>query len=181
MAVTDTPDSTEPAEHEGGWGAYLPRWPALVGTVLSVLGLAVASYLTYEHYTGSKSLSCPAGKAGGAIDCFKVTTSVYSKEMGIPVAVLGLVFFVVMLVLQSPPLWRMARREVMAARLAWCGVGILSALKLVYDELFKIHAICLWCTAVHIITLLIFIVTVFGTLSVSAAVADYDDEEESGD
>lgn len=171
MAATDVDEA-----ERGFGGAAFPRWPAAVGTFLSVLGLGVSAYLTYEHFTGSASLSCPAGSAGGAIDCLKVTTSVYSKIAGIPVAVLGLVFFVVMLAVQSPWMWRWARREVLAGRLIWCLVGIATAVKLVYDELYNIDAICLWCTSVHIITLLIFISTVFGTLSVTAALADLDDD-----
>lgn len=145
-----------------------PRWPSLVGMLLGVLGFGVAAYLTYEHYTGSKSLSCPAGSANGAINCLKVTTSVYSVQYGIPVALLGLFFFAAMLVLQSPWAWRSDLRWLNLTRIAWCVVGIASALKLVYDELFEIHAICLWCTSVHILTLAIFVVTLFGTLSWAA-------------
>lgn len=124
------------------------------------MGLGVASYLTYEHYTGSRSLTCPA--TGGIVNCLKVTTSIYSKIHGVPVAVLGLVFFVVMLVLQLPPLWKTDSRYVYWGRLAWCVVGLATAAKLVYDELFQLHAICLWCTSVHIISFLIFVVTAFG-------------------
>ncbi len=155
-----------------------PRWPHLAGLALSGLGFAVAAYLTFEHYTGSKSLTCPAGSANGAINCLKVTTSVYSIQDGIPIAVLGLVFFAVMAVLQSPWAWRSDRRLLGAARVAWCVVGIASALKLVYDELFNIHAICLWCTSVHILTLLIFVVTLFGSLSWSTYRGQLLDAEE---
>lgn len=183
MAVTvptgrfDGPTSSPNAEREGPGvtndGGHFgdadgPRWPSLVGMPLAVLGFAVAAYLTYEHYTGSKTLSCPAGSANGAINCLKVTTSVYSVQYGIPVAVLGLVFFAVMVVFQSPRAWRSDLRWLNPARIAWCVIGIASALKLVYDELFEIHAICLWCTSVHILTLAIFVVTLFGTLAWTA-------------
>lgn len=156
----------EVTEGEPSFGG--PRWPYITGLVLSVLGFAVAGYLTFEHYTGSTSLTCPAGSANGAINCLKVTTSVYSMQYGIPIAVLGLVFFAAMAALQSPWAWRSDRRWLGVVRIAWCVVGIASALKLVYDELFNIHAICLWCTSVHILTLLIFVATLFGTLSWAA-------------
>ena len=42
----------------------------------------------------------------GAINCEKVTTSPQSYVFGIPVAMLGLVFFVPMLVLCLPAAWR---------------------------------------------------------------------------
>jgi len=151
-----------------------PWWPPAIGLALCGLGLGVAAYLTYEHYTGSTSLSCPAG--GGAINCLKVTTSIYSKIHGVPVAVLGLVFFAVMAVLQSPWAWHSRRLEIRVARLLWALVGVATALKLIYDELFKIDAICLWCTSVHVMSLLLFITTVFGTVS-SAPLPDDEDHD----
>ena len=140
-----------------------PRWPAAVGLTLCGLGFAVAGYLTFEHYTSSTSLSCPAG--GGAVNCLKVTTSIYSRIHGVPVALLGLVFFAVMAVLQTPAAWRSQRRELRTARVLWALVGVATALWLIYAELFKVDAICLWCTSVHILTLLLFVTTVFGTVA----------------
>lgn len=136
-------------------------WPAVVGLALSLAGFAVSGYLTYEHYTSSTSLSCPA--SGGIVNCFKVTTSQYSKIGGVPVAVLGLVFFAVMLALQSPWAWRSYWRPVRAGRLIWSIVGVGTAVWLIYAELFRVDAICLWCTAVHAVTILLFIATVFAT------------------
>ncbi len=152
-----------------------PRWPWIVGVVLSILGLGVSAYLTYEHYTGSTSLACPAGSAGGLINCAKVTTSPWSVEFGIPVAVLGLVYFAVMLALQSPWAWRSPLLTVRAARIAWCLVGLGNAIVLIYDELVKIDAICEWCTAVHALTFLLFVSTVFGTISLPPAGEDWHD------
>ncbi len=152
-----------------------PRWPAVAGLVLCAIGFAIAGYLTFEHYTSSTTLSCPAH--GGAINCFKVTTSSYSMIGGVPVAVLGLVFFAVMAVLQSPPAWRSPRLDVLAARVGWSVVGVATALWLIYAELFKVEAICLWCTAVHVITLLVFVTTAFGTVS-SLALREQEREQE---
>ena len=38
------------------------------------------------------------------------------------------------------------------------------ALYLVWAELYRIHAICLWCTAVHVVTFLLWIVVLFGQI-----------------
>jgi uncharacterized membrane protein len=137
----------------------IPRWLAPLALTWCVLGLAVSIYLTYEHYTGSTTLACPAN---GAVDCAKVTSSAWSTILGIPVAPLGLLFFAVMLVLCLP---RMLRRESTAldvVRLGFCGIGLLMALYLLWAELFQIHAICLWCTGVHILTFLLFVTLLFG-------------------
>lgn len=153
----------------------VPRWPAWVGLPLCTAGLGIASYLTYEHYTGSKSLVCPA--TGGLVNCLTVTTSKYSMVHGVSVAVLGLVFFAVMAALQSPWAWASRAWPIRAARVAWTLVGLGTAVWLVYAELFRIHNICLWCTSVHVISLILFVFTMFAT----AATAVPYDEDDDGD
>lgn len=134
------------------------RWVPLTSLVLSVAGLAVAVYLTVEHYTSSTTLACPDT---GALNCLKVTTSEQSAVAGVPVAVLGLLYFVAMLTLSL--LWRSPRRDVRLGRLAFAAVGVLFVAWLVYAELFTLDAICLWCTAVHLLALALFAVTALGT------------------
>lgn len=135
--------------------------------VLCIFGFGVAGYLTFEHYTASRTLSCPTG--GGIVDCFKVTTSTYSEIHGIPVTDLGLVFFFVMALLQLPVAWRSSNRFLRAGRVLWSVVGIATALWLVYAELFRIDAICLWCSSVHVVSFLLFVVTALGTVYTSVA------------
>ncbi|NYJ74169.1 vitamin K epoxide reductase family protein [Allobranchiibius huperziae] len=138
-----------------------PRWLPPVSLALSVLGLAVSIYLTYEHFTGSSTLAC---SGSGQVDCLKVTTSQWSKLFGIPVAMLGLLFFVAMTAVCLPPVWRRAPRWVDLARIAATGVGLVMVFYLIWAEFFRIHAICLWCTGVHVITFVLFFVLVFGLL-----------------
>ncbi len=140
------------------------RWAGLVGTAASLVGLGVAGYLTYEHYTGSATLAC---SDRGVVNCLAVTTSAYSKVAGVPVAVLGLVFFAVMVVLQLPTAWRRKDHFTRTVRMAWSFVGLGTVFYLLFTELFRIDAICLWCTAVHLLTFVVFVSTVLGTLSMS--------------
>lgn len=141
--------------------AARPRWPAWAGTILCTLGFCVAAYLTFEHYTSSSSLSCPAG--GGIVNCLKVTTSSYSMILGVPVAVLGLVFFAVMIVLQLPRSWASDNRAVVWGRVGWSVVGVGTAMWLIYAELFGVGAICMWCTTVHGLDIILFVTTALGT------------------
>ena len=99
------------------------------------------------------------------VNCLKVTTSSYSKVAGIPVAVLGLVFFAVMLVLQLPAMWRRPDPWVRQGRVAWSIVGIGSVIYLLSAELFAIDAICLWCTSVHVLTFIVFGTTIYATVT----------------
>lgn len=138
-----------------------PPRASVAGVALSLAGLGVSGYLTFEHFTASSTLACPA--TGAAIDCLKVTTSSYSHVLGAPVAVLGVVFFAVMAVLQIPRAWANATAAVRIGRLVWAVSGLMTALWLVYAELFRVDAICLWCTAVHALVLGIFAVTAVAT------------------
>lgn len=128
------------AAHKGRGGAT-----AISAFVVSLIGLAISVYLTYEHFTGSKSFACPATST---VNCEKVTTSSWSVIAGVPVAVLGLVFFVGMSLLTSPYAWRF--RQLDWLRLLGVTAGIATALYLIWAELFRIDAICLWCTGVHV-------------------------------
>lgn len=135
-----------------------PRWASPVALVLTLAGLGVAIYLTIAHYDSTVSLVC---SAKGAINCEKVTQSAQSEVFGIPVAVLGLAYFIGMLPLQLPAAWRSPDWRIRWGRLLYCVVGIGFVFYLVYAEAMIIKAICLWCTAVHVITLLLFVVTGF--------------------
>jgi len=150
-----TPLSTEPAVRAR---REIPVGVVVTGLLLCVIGLGVATYLTIEHFNTSLSLSCPNT---GRINCEKVTTSQYAEVAGIPVAVLGVVYFVVALVLMSPRAWRSPAPWVRLARFGWLGVGLLMVLYLVWAEFFGVSAICLWCTSVHVITFLLFVLVAF--------------------
>jgi len=113
----------------------------------SILGLGISIYLTIEHFSSSKLLACPES---ATINCAKVTTSRWSHIFGIPVAVLGLAFFLAISLLLLPVAWREPRLD--RARVMACAVGTVMVLYLVYIELFQVNAICLWCTAVHVCT-----------------------------
>jgi uncharacterized membrane protein len=134
------------------------RWQPITSLVLSIAGLAVSIYLTLTHFSSAVTLSCPAG--GGAINCEKVTTSPQSYVFGIPVAVLGLAYFVPMLVLCLPVAWRSLNRWIHLARLLLSVAGVGMIIYLISAELFTIKAICLWCTSVHVITFLLFVLIV---------------------
>lgn len=145
---------------------------------LSVLGLAVSIYLTYEHFTGSSTLAC-SGSA--QVDCLRVTTSQWSTLLGVPVALLGLLFFVAMTALCLPPVWRRAPRSLDLARIAATAVGLVMVFYLIWAEFFRIHAICLWCTGVHLITFVLFFVLVFGLLFTDPPKPVLDDDDDVKD
>lgn len=128
----------------------MSRAATLVALGASIVALGVSTYLTVEHYDHSTTLACPES---ATINCLKVTTSSWSVVAGVPVAVAGLAYFVVMTGLLVAALRTTA---VDLALLVGSAVGVVTALYLVGVELFAVDAICLWCTSVHVLTLIVF-------------------------
>jgi uncharacterized membrane protein len=157
-----------PARANSGWAP--PRWASPAAVALSLVGLGVSTYLTVAHYGGAITLACPDT---GVINCEKVTTSPQSVIFGIPVAVLGLVFFALMLVLNLPRAWRHSAPLLRLTRLVGAVSGVGFALYLIYTELFTVHAICLWCTSAHVLAFLIFGVVLFAeSMTRSVTISD---------
>jgi uncharacterized membrane protein len=131
----------------------------LATLILSLYGLGASIYLTIAHYDTHISLIC---SDKGLINCEEVTTSPESIVFGIfPVAVLGLAFYVFMVAVNSPWGWRLDWPAVRWLRLGSVIVGMGFVLYLIYAEVDQIHAICLWCTSVHVATFLIFALLIF--------------------
>lgn len=127
------------------------RWWLPVTTLtLVAAGLAVSAYLTITHYTSPTLLLC---SANSVVNCETVTTSPESHILGIPIAVLGVAYFLAMAAMTTPAAWRSPRPSVRWLRLGAAGVGVIFVVYLVSAELILIGKICLWCTAVHVITL----------------------------
>ena len=140
-------------------------WRSIAATTVAVAAVGVSIYLTLVHYAGAP-LAC---SASGAINCEKVITSPQSVIFGIPVAVYGLAFWVVAVALSLPPAWRATAPWVATARVAFATVGIAFVLYLIYVELFDVRAICLWCTSVHALTFIFFLLVVTGWQDTGAA------------
>ena len=128
--------------------ARILRWISLV---IAVLGVALASYLTYVHYAGIKPL-CTAGNT-----CLKVQTSVYSHIAGIPVALIGLIGYVLVLATLLP---RQGENTRLATLILTAG-GFAFSAYLTYRELFSLHAVCEECATSAVIMTLLLILSVW--------------------
>ena len=142
----------------------LTRRPSWAASAVALVGLAIAAYLTLEHYDTSATLACPES---ATINCAKVTTSRWSEIAGVPVALLGLLYFLGMTALLLPRAWRW--RPLDAVRIGAVALGALMVLYLLYIELFQVDAICLWCTGVHLCVIALFALVLWHTSAVRAA------------
>jgi uncharacterized membrane protein len=158
------PEPQRVEDDDAVWYVPAKRWPAVLGLLICLAGLGVAAYLTWAHYHPTLQLACPENSV---LNCEAVTTSAYSKILGIPVALLGLLFFAGMLPLQLPVAWRSPHPYVRMARLGGAIVGVAMIVWLIYAELFGVGKICIYCTSVHILTFLLFVVVVLGTIATS--------------
>jgi uncharacterized membrane protein len=106
-----------------------------VGVALVALaGVGVAGYLTYVHYQPA-ALICTKG--GG---CETVQESSYAELLGIPVALLGLLGYLAVLLLV---VWDSDLARTLAAGIALTAVGF--AVYLIALQAFVIDAWCVWC------------------------------------
>jgi uncharacterized membrane protein len=129
--------------------------------LLSVVGLAVAAYLTSVHYAGVP-LACTKG---GLVDCAAVTTSPYSVISGtqVPITLPGMLWFVVNFAFVLAA-WRAQWRppaRLLVAHAVWGALGLLTVLYLVYVEIVRLDKICEWCTVVHVLTLISFLLAFY--------------------
>jgi len=126
---------------------------------LSLLGVAIAIYLTSVHYE-NVPLVC---SESGLINCTRVLSSSYSVVLGtsLPITIPGFGWCVVSAALAiaglcaKTGLWQ---RRIRIAQFAWALAGLLVVLYLVYVEIVRLHTICAWCTALHVLILLIFLI-----------------------
>lgn len=108
--------------------------------VLTLVGIGIASYLTYVHYKGLSPI-CAINQG-----CEKVQSSKYAKVGGAPVPVIGLVGYLAIFASLT------VRGEL--ARLATAVMaigGFAFSVYLTSLELFQIHAICQWCVGSAIV------------------------------
>lgn len=129
-------------------------WIAIL--VFAVIGLLIAAYTTYVHYKGFQSLIC-VGAHNGHSSCETVQSSVYSRVIGIPVALLGLIGYGAILV--TLLFTRLPQDLAKAAAFLISLIGFGFSLYLSYREVFTLHEICEWCVASAICMTVLMVLT----------------------
>lgn len=133
----------------------------LVVTVLLValIGFADAAYLTVEHY---KNVIPPCSIGG----CEVVLTSAYSTVFGLPVSLVGAVFY--LLIAASAFAYLEGKHEkVFRLGLALTVLGFLTSVFFFIIQAFVLHAFCYYCLGSAGTSTLLFILAwyVFATYS----------------
>ena len=129
----------------------------LATAALALVGMGIAAYLTYVHYSGA-AIACSTG------GCEKVQTSSYAELAGIPVAVIGLVGYFLIL-LTAPVAGELG--AVAAAALTLGGFAF--AVYLIYVQVALIDALCIWCLASDGVLALLVLVSLLRLRTVARA------------
>ena len=133
----------------------------VVLVVLALAGSLISFYLTLTHY---RDLIPPCYVTSG---CESVVTSRYATVLGIPLALIGTLYFVVMFYLGIALTTGHRGLVVRAYDLLAFG-GVLAAAALVLLQAVVLRAYCTFCLAIEAIVLLIWL----GSLAVTSSRGD---------
>ncbi|MGZ3639759.1 MAG: vitamin K epoxide reductase family protein [Ktedonobacterales bacterium] len=161
--VSDMGDVAMERQRRMSFGEAVAGAPGLIALIaMAVAGIAIAVYLITVE-ADHVPLIC---SSSGLVDCASVLNSSYSRVpfTNVPITVPGLLWFVGSGALAGFALVRLrqGRAEPPRLRLAqflWSAAGMVFVLYLVYAEIVQLHRICAWCTVIHVLTLLTFLLT----------------------
>lgn len=123
---------------------------SLAFIIISLIGVIDTTYLTVGHFTGS-GLNCYVFSG-----CDIVTTSKYAVIFGIPLALLGALYYCGMFLLNI--LYLDIKKKPILYLIVLGGiVGFLTSLLLVYLQLFVLHQICEYCMLSALTSTILFV------------------------
>tara|TARA_Y100000310_G_scaffold322716_1_gene382085 strand:+ start:5789 stop:6622 length:834 start_codon:yes stop_codon:yes gene_type:complete len=113
--------------------------------VFCVVGIITSIYLTNNHYAHAEGGSiCDVGES---VSCSIVNTSVYSELFNVPVAIFGMLWFIILGLMS----WKALKRDdLIPAIFGWSVLGFIFILYMIYAE-YVLQSICLFCTLLHIL------------------------------
>ena len=127
----------------------------------AALGLGASGWSSYVHYA---LLTRPGYTTfcdiSGAISCTQAYLSPYGSLWGVPVALAGVLFFTLVLLIAGFAGTRAASRDAAAGYVfALATVGLAFVFYLAWASFFKLHAVCLLCAVTYVSVIAIFILS----------------------
>ena len=130
------------------------RWAEYLFVVLAALGFLDATYLTVKFLTGGP---IPCALTEG---CERVTTSAYAEIAGIPVALLGAIYYLALFLLSliylssgNHFLFKLFTRATI--------IGLLTSGWLVYVQIFILNSFCSYCLFSAVLSTVLFLLALF--------------------
>lgn len=131
----------------------LPKWIYIVLLITALLGFIDASFLTVEHYR-NKIPPCTTSS------CEVVLTSTYATVLGFPVALLGAIYYLSILVLLII-YFDIKNEKIFRFILFYTTVGFLSSIYFFIIQAFIIHSYCQYCLISALTSTILFIVSMY--------------------
>jgi uncharacterized membrane protein len=142
---SSSPTAAQASRPESGTGLWTrfkrQDWLFKAVFVVATIGVLEAAYLTYVHYNIG-ALTCFGGSANHPSSCVQVQSSSYAELIGIPVAILGLLSYITILISL-----RIRGEAGRGLGFLVSTIGFAFSLYLTYREIFTLHEICEWCVA----------------------------------
>ncbi|HEY9838608.1 MAG TPA: vitamin K epoxide reductase family protein, partial [Vampirovibrionales bacterium] len=145
---------------------WIYRWSRYIIGAIAVLGLLETAFLTVVEFTGSAAAVCPT------TGCQIVLESEYAKIFGLPLTLFGFLGYTTMAILAFAPL--LLKEETQkdlksqVDNTSWllmfaiaCTMLVFS-LYLTYVMLFTLQALCPYCVASGVFSVLLFVLTLIG-------------------
>jgi len=120
--------------------------------LLGIVGFSIASYI-YNKKRNKKKLICPIHS-----NCEQVINSNYSKILGIPVEILGIIYYLFTFLIYD--LILIFNIQFVPLFLALLGISVCSVMFSIYllsIQIIVIKQWCIWCLSSAFVSLLIFV------------------------
>ncbi len=131
-----------------------------MGIFVSLVGVCFSGYSLYHHLQvksqgGSTDAFC---NINSSVSCDKVAASIYSEIFGVPLGVLGIGFFLSLLVFYFSGLTRRpsAEENIPAANVLAL-IGVVSSAVLAVISITKVGSVCLVCVGIYLSCVFLFI------------------------
>jgi len=120
--------------------------------LLSIIGLFTSFYLVKTHYDTSDTF-CDFNEV---LACSVVNSSQFSEIFNVPVAVFGMLWFIFFIGM----IWQIKKRTEypILALVIWSTIGLFSVIYFIIAEII-IGAICIFCTIVHVVIIILLIIS----------------------
>ena len=128
----------------------------------SVLGLAASTMSSYVHY---RLLTDPGYSSfcdvNSSVNCTQAYLSQYGSLWGVPVALTGVLFFavVLLLVVAGGRRGSTARDSIAGYIFLLSTIGLAAVLYLAWASFFQLHTVCIFCATTYIAVIAIFILS----------------------
>jgi uncharacterized membrane protein len=155
-AVPTARTTPMPAARPTLWRRIRGIHPALVLAVLDLIGLGIASYLSFEELIPGGEVQC-----GILHGCQDVAHSVYARPVaGIPVAVYGVILSLTLFSL-AIAWWRTGNYKLLLLHYGLSLVGVAFEGWFQFAQIFLIHAVCVWCESYGLSLVIRFVVALW--------------------